>query len=114
MIYINEKLRISKFDEHNLKLEEYRKGVNPKTKEEVWSWKWCGFYGDLRSALISTLNKIMFDYADEDLTLREVLEKIDEAREQIENSIKGVRNGEQTRTAQNCVSVESVRRNKSV
>ena len=90
MIYINEKLRISKFDEHNLQLEEYRKGVNPKTKEEVWSWKWCGYYGDLRTACLGALSKIMFDYAEEELTLKEVLAKIDGAREQIE---KAVRNG---------------------
>jgi hypothetical protein len=90
MIYINEKLRISNFDERNLQLEEYRKGVNPKTKEEVWSWKWCGYYGDLRTACLGALSKIMFDYAEEELTLKEVLTKIDSAREQIE---KAVQNG---------------------
>ena len=90
MIYINEKLRINKIDDKNLQLEEYRKGVNPKTKEEVWSWKWCGYYGDLRTACLGALSKIMFDYAEEELTLKEVLAKIDGAREQIE---KAVRNG---------------------
>lgn len=93
MIYINEKLRISKLDERNLELQEYRKGVNPKTKEEVWSWKWCGYYGDLRTACLGALSKIMFDYADEEMTLKEVLAKIDEAREQIANAVKGVQNG---------------------
>ena len=93
MIYINDKLRISKLDERNLQLEEYRKGVNPKTKEEVWSWKWCGYYGDLRTACLGALSKIMFDYVDEELTLKEVLAKIDEAREQIANAVKGVQNG---------------------
>lgn len=93
MIYINEKLRISKLDERNLELQEYRKGVNPKTKEEVWSWKWCGYYGDLRTACLGALSKIMFDYADEETTLKEVLAKIDEAREQIANAVKGVQNG---------------------
>lgn len=93
MIYINEKLRISKLDDRNLQLEEHRNGVNPKTKEEVWSWKWCGYYGDLRTACLGALSKIMFDYADEELTLKEVLSKIDEAREQIENAVKGGQNG---------------------
>ena len=90
MIYINEKLRISKLDERNLELQEYRKCVNPKTKEEVWSWKWCGYYGDLRTACLGALSKIMFDYADEEMNLKEVLAKIDEAREQIANAVKGV------------------------
>lgn len=94
MIYINEKLRIAKLDEHNLQIEEYRKGVNPKTKEEVWSWKWFGYYGDLRTACLGALSKIMFDYADEELTLKEVLAKIEEAREQIENAVKVVQNGD--------------------
>lgn len=90
MIYINEKLRISKLDERNLELQKYRKGVNPKTKEEVWSWKWCGFYGDLRTACLGALSKIMFDYVDEETTLKEVLAKIDLAREQV---VKAVKNG---------------------
>lgn len=94
MIYINEKLRISKLDEYNLQLEEYRKGINPKTKEEVWSWKWCGYYGDLRTACLGALSKIMFDYAEEELPLKEVLAKIDLAREQIANAVKGVQNGD--------------------
>lgn len=64
MIYINERLRISRLDEYNLQLEEYRKGINPKTKEEVWSWKRCGYYGNLKSACFGALSKIMFDYAD--------------------------------------------------
>lgn len=93
MIYINDKLRISKLDERNLELQEYRKGVNPKTKEEVWSWKLCGYYGDLRTACLGALSKIMFDYVDEETTLKEVLAKIDESREQIENAVKGVQNG---------------------
>ena len=40
MIYINDKLRINRIDENNLQLEVYRKGVNPKTRTEVWNWKW--------------------------------------------------------------------------
>ena len=94
MIYINEKLRISKFDENNLQIEEYRKGINPKTKEEVWKWKWCGFYGDLQTALLGVLKKQLFDCASEELDLREVLAKIESARQSIitavDKSQKGV------------------------
>lgn len=94
MIYINEKLRIAKLDERNLQLEEYRLCVDTKTKTESWKWKWCGYYGDLKSACLGALSKIMFDYADEETTLKEVLSKIDGAREQIANAVKGVQNGE--------------------
>lgn len=88
MIYINEKLRIKKLDDRNLELEEYRKVVNPKTKEEVLSWKWCGYYGDLKSACLGALSKIMFDYAEEEITLKEVVAKIEVAREQVEKAVK--------------------------
>ncbi len=93
MIYINEKLRISKCDNLNLQIEEYRKGINPKTKEEVWSWKWCGYYGDLKTALLGVLSKKLFDSVDEELTLKELVSKIDEARQEIINAIKGGDNG---------------------
>ena len=94
MIYINEKLRISKFDENNLQIEEYRKGINPKTKEEVWKWKWCGYYGDLKTALLGVLKYKLFECVEEELDLQEVLSKIEEARQNIitavEQSQKGV------------------------
>lgn len=88
MIYINEKLRIKKLDERCLQIEEYRAVVNAKTKEESFAWKWCGYYGDLRTACLGALSKIMVDYADEELTLKEVLAKIDEARNQIEKAVR--------------------------
>ena len=94
MIYINEKLRISKFDENNLQIEEYRRGINPKTKQEVWNWKWCGYYGDLKTALLGVLKNRLFASVDEELDVQEVLAKIEEARQSIitavEKSQKGV------------------------
>lgn len=90
MIYINETLRIKKLDDKNLELEEYRKVVNPKTKEESFAWKWCGYYGDLRSALCGALSKRLFDGADEELSLKELVAKIDEAREQVVNAVKNI------------------------
>jgi hypothetical protein len=87
MIYINEKLRIRKLDGLNLQLEEYRKGVNPFTKKEVGSWKWCGYYGDLKSAFLGALNKQLFDSADEQIDLKEVLAKIESARQSIVRAV---------------------------
>lgn len=110
MIYINEKLRISKLDERNLQIEEYRKGINPKTKQESWSWKWCGYYGDLKTALLGVLSKKLFDSTDEEIKLVELVGKIEEAREQIINAIKnkGEGNGDEARTKEDSVSTEMV------
>ena len=91
MIYINEKLRIRKTDDYNLQLEEYRKGINPKTKEETYSWKWVGYYGDLKSALSGVLKKQLFDTADEEILLKDLVAKIDVAQQNIMN---GVNDGE--------------------
>lgn len=93
MIYINEKLRISKCDNLNLQIEEYRKGINPKTKEESWSWKWCGYYGDLKTALLGVLKYKLFDCVDEELDLQEVLGKIEEARQSIINAVEQLQKG---------------------
>lgn len=93
MIYINDKLRISKFDENNLQIEEYRKGINPKTKEEVWNWKWCGYYGDLNTALLGVLKKELFSCVDEKLDLKEVVSKIESARQSIINAVEKYKNG---------------------
>ncbi len=87
MIQINEKLRIRKTDEKNLELEEYRKCIDPKTKEECFKWKWLGYYGDLKSALLGALNKKLFDSAEEEIALKEVVGKIDAARRSILNAL---------------------------
>ena len=92
MIYINEKLRIRKLDGLNLQLEEYRNVVNKKTKEERVEWCWLGYYGDLKSALLGALNKQLFDCADEQIDLEEVVAKIESARQSIINAVEDLKN----------------------
>ena len=87
MIYINNNLRISKVDERCLQIERYKvveKKVNgKKTGELLNRWEWCGFYGDIKSALIGIFRKQLFDTADEELTLKHLIEKIDKAENNI-------------------------------
>ena len=94
MIYINEKLRIRKIDDRNLQLEEYRK-PNEKSgtiKEDTEKWRWCGYYGDLKSALLGALTKQLFDSVENELTLKDVISRIDEARADIITAIDKLKN----------------------
>ena len=93
MIQINDKIRIIRLDEKNLQLEEYRKGVNPKTKAEVWSWKWCGYYGDLKSAINGVLKHCLMELATEEIsTLSELIERIDNIDKELKKAVEKYEN----------------------
>jgi hypothetical protein len=87
MIQINDKIRIVRFDKLNLELQEYRKKVDPKTKNQRYDWCRVGYYGDLMSAIGGALKYCLMELASEDIsTLSELIEKIDK----IEKELKGV------------------------
>lgn len=82
MIYINDTLRITKVDELNLQLEHYR-SYTLKDGTVKHGWKRIGYYGDVKTALLGALNKELFDCASNEMTLKEVLTKIDKTRGEI-------------------------------
>lgn len=45
-VQINDRWKV-KVDSLNHTLLEYQKGVNPKTKEETYSWKSVGYFPDM-------------------------------------------------------------------
>ena len=85
MIYLNDKLRIRKFDEQCLELEVYRKSKSKKTGEESMQWKGCGYYGDLKSALNGALKKKLFDSVENEMQIEEIVALIEKTREEIFN-----------------------------
>lgn len=93
MIYINDKLRIRKLDDgKNLQLEEYREGKDTHKGKTTAKWRWCGYYGDLKSALLGALTKQLFDSVENELTLKDVVSRIDEARAEIITAIDKLKN----------------------
>ena len=89
MIQINEKIRITRLDEKNLQLEEYRNVVNKKTKEERFEWCWLGYYGDLKSAINGVLKHCLMELANENIkTLSELVERIDNIDKELKGAIK--------------------------
>ena len=92
MIKINDKIRISVFDERNLQIEEYRKIINQKTKEERYEWVWCGYYGDLKSAISGVLSRFATQLAQEEINdCKEVLDKLEAYNAKLHEAIKGVK-----------------------
>lgn len=91
MIYINDTLRITKVDELNLQLEHYR-SYTLKDGTVKHGWKRIGYYGDLKSALLSALSKQLFDCANNEMTLKEVVTKIDNARGEIITALNQLKN----------------------
>lgn len=88
MIYITDTVRISKVDENCLQIETYVSVTSKKTRQTAMQWKWVGYYGDLRSALVGAFKKQLFDTADEELQLKDIIERIDAAVENIKNAHK--------------------------
>jgi len=48
---ITDTLRIRKYDDRNVVIEEYVTNTNPKTQKETSSWKFRGFYPNAGSAI---------------------------------------------------------------
>jgi hypothetical protein len=93
MIQITDKIRITRLDDKNLQLEEYRKVVNKKTKEERFEWCWLGYYGDLKTAIGGALKYCLALLAkDEISTLSELIERIDNIEKELKGAIENVRN----------------------
>ena len=90
MIYITETLRIAPLDGLNLQLEELCEIRNKKTGDTRKEWKWLGYYGDLRSALVGALKKQLFNAVDGDtkMDLQAVVLEIDNATERIIKALK--------------------------
>ena len=85
MIYINSTLRIRRLDPRCLQLEEFHKPVpkKPKTKDDLPKWYGCGYYGNLKEALIGALNKKLFDSTKTEMTIKEAIGAIEQAKQEI-------------------------------
>ena len=89
MIQINEKIRIVRFDKLNLELQEYRKKVDPKTKNERYDWCRVGYYGDLKSAIGGVLKYCLMELSTEDITtLSELIERIDNIDKELKKAVE--------------------------
>lgn len=86
MIYITDTLRISKLDDNCLQLEGYKEVVSKKHGTTAQKWCRLGYYGDIRSALVGAFKKQLFDTADEELQLKDLVERIDAAVKNIQNA----------------------------
>lgn len=91
MIYITDTVRISKVDENCLQIETYVPVTSKKTRQTTMQWKWVGYYGDLRGALVGVLRKQLFNTADEQLKLEEIIEKINTAEENILRAVSALK-----------------------
>ena len=91
MIYITDTVRISKVDENCLQIETYVPVTSKKTRQTTMQWKWVGYYGDLRGALVGVLRKQLFNSADEQLKLEEIIEKINTAEENILRAVSALK-----------------------
>ena len=89
MIQINDKIRIVRFDKLNLELQEYRKKIDPKTKNERYDWCRVGYYGDLMSAINGVLKYCLMELATEDIsTLSELIERIDNIDKELKKAVE--------------------------
>lgn len=91
MIYITDTLRISKLDGMCLQLEQYKNVVSKKTGKETMQWKGIGYYGELSHALSGAFKKQLFETAEEELTLSELIIRIKEIEDNIKKVINEMR-----------------------
>lgn len=88
MIQITDKIRITRLDEKNLQVEEYRKKIDPKTKSERYAWCRLGYYGDLKSAIGGALKYCLMELATEDVsTLSHLIERIGNIEKELKKAV---------------------------
>lgn len=92
MIYINDKLRISKVDERCVQLEVLTPVQSRKTGETTEQWKWNGYYGDVKSALYGSFKKQLIEATEDELAIKEVISRIEQAENNILNAVKTLGN----------------------
>ena len=91
MIQITDKIRITRLDEKNLQVEEYRKKVDPKTKNERYAWCRLGYYGDLKSAIGGVLKNCLMELAAEDVsTLSHLIERIGNIEKELKKAVSNI------------------------
>ena len=89
MIKVSENIRIVRTDEKNLQIEEYRKVINKKNKEERYEWCRIGYYGDLRTAIGGVLKHCLMSLADEEISdLKALMQRIDEVEKELKGRVK--------------------------
>lgn len=86
MIKITENLRIRRADDKNVVIEELRDVTDKKTQTTNKQWCWCGYYGSIRSALLGCMDKLLIDSAEDNITVKDLISKIDNIKEQIEKA----------------------------
>ena len=84
MIEINGNYRVTRDNELNIIIQKIIPGKDPSKKS---SWKLCGYYPSLRSALVGVLDKQLFETAAEKMLLEDVIARIDSAKSEIIDAI---------------------------
>lgn len=87
MIQINDKIRIVKADRLNLQVEVLTKVKSKKTGEIQQEWKGYGYYGNLKSALIGVLKHCTNELCEEELYIKQVINKLNKVEELIKNAL---------------------------
>lgn len=85
---ITDTIRIRKYDDRNVVIEEYVTNVNPKTRKKTSHWKFKGFYPNVRVALQVALDKDMLSDVEEVKTLTAYQKAIKNERQQLRDIIE--------------------------
>ena len=85
MVELSEKYRIRKPDPFNLVLEEYAELESIKYRTKRMGWRVIGYFGDLKTLLSHIVDKELMELADNVTELKDIIAKIDELKEQIQN-----------------------------
>lgn len=89
MIQVNDKIRITRLDDKNLQLEEYRLVINNRTKAERYDWVWVGYYSSLEGAMKGVLKHCSMALVDEEFKgCEKVIERLNSIETEITKAIK--------------------------
>lgn len=90
MLQINDNIRIVRTDKHCLQIEEFRPVLDQKTKKLKQEWRWVGYYGNLKSALLGVIKHYGKELTEQDLKgWRSVVDKLEEIETKMTNLVKG-------------------------
>jgi ferritin-like protein len=90
MLYINEKVRMTKIDNRNIMVEYLKDVVDRKTKETKQEWVVLGYYYDLVNALKGVLKKYSREVVNVATNIEEAVKTLQAIYDDIVTRFSGV------------------------
>lgn len=88
-LQVTNEVKIRQHDNYNFTILVLTKGINPRTKEEVESYKILGYYSSIRRAILALLDRDVLIDLNQIETIRDYVKASKRQRDKIAELLEG-------------------------